>query len=127
MSVVAGLLYTEHDEWIKIEGDVALIGITAYAAESLGDLVHIEMPEEGDSFDAGDAVVEVESVKAVAEIYTPWACEVVAINADLDGEEEQVNEDPFGAGWLVKVRVTDGFDTSGLLDAEGYQAKLDKA
>jgi glycine cleavage system H protein len=127
MGVVAGLLYTKHDEWIKIEGDTVTIGITAHAAESLGDLVHIELPEEGDTFDTGDAVVEVESVKAVAEIYTPWNCEVIAVNADLDGEEERVNEDPFGAGWLVKVRVSGSPDTSGLLDADGYQAKLDEA
>ena len=127
MGVLAGLLYTEHDEWIKIEGDTVTIGITGHAAESLGDLVHIEMPEDGDTFDSGDAVVEVESVKAVAEIYTPWACEVIAVNDDLDGEEERVNEDPFGAGWLVKVRVTGAPDTSVLLDAEGYQAKLDEA
>lgn len=127
MSVVAGLLYTKHDEWIKIEGDTVTIGITAHAAESLGDLVHIELPEEGDTFDTGDAIVEVESVKAVAEIYTPWSCEVIAVNADLDGEEERVNEDPFGAGWLVKVRVSGSLDTSGLLDADGYQSKLDEA
>jgi glycine cleavage system H protein len=127
MGVVAGLLYTKHDEWIKIEGDTVIIGITAHAAESLGDLVHIELPEEGDTFDTGDAIVEVESVKAVAEIYTPWTCEVIAVNADLDGEEERVNEDPFGAGWLVKVRVSGSPDTSGLLDADGYQAKLDEA
>lgn len=124
MSVVDGLLYTDHDEWILIEGDVVTIGITTHAADALGDLVHIEMPEEGDTFDAGDAVVEVESVKAVAEIYTPWACEVVSVNEDLDGEEETVNEDPFGGGWLVKVRVAQEVDTSGLLDADGYRIKV---
>lgn len=123
MNVPSDLLYTEHDEWIRREGDTVTIGISDYAQDQLGELVHAELPEVGDSFGAGDVVCEVESVKAVAEIYTPVAGEVVAVNGDLEDEAEKINEDPYGA-WLFKLRIEDDGPLSGLLDAEAYTAKI---
>lgn len=115
--------YTTHDEWVRLEGDQITIGITEFAQDALGELVHVEMPEVGDTLDAGEAVCEVESVKAVAEVYTPLAGEVVEINEDLDGAEDIVNSDPHGAGWLVKLRV-ESTDLSALLDAAAYAQKV---
>lgn len=125
MSVPDNLKYTDHDEWVRIDGNIATIGITDFAQGELGELVHVEMPELGDEVGAGDAVCEVESVKAVAEVYTPVGGKVVEINEALDGEEETINNDPYGDGWLVKIEVTDGSGLGGLLDAAAYQSKLD--
>ena len=123
MNVPADLHYTDHDEWIRVDGDVVTIGITDYAQDQLGELVHAELPDVGDSFGEGDVVCEVESVKAVAEIYTPVAGEVVEVNGDLEDEAEKINEDPYGA-WLFKLRVEDLGPISGLLNAEAYTAKI---
>jgi glycine cleavage system H protein len=118
------LLYTSHDEWIEVKDGVATVGITAFAQDALGDLVHVELPEVGDDVSAGDAICEVESVKAVAEIFTPVAGTVVEVNEDLDGEEEKINEDPYGEGWLFKLEVTDASGLDGLMDAATYAAKV---
>ena len=126
MNIPADLLYTSHDEWIRQEGDdVIVIGISDFAQDALGDIVFVELPEEGDTFAAGEAVAEVESTKATAEIYTPCAGEVIAVNGDLDGSEEAVNEDPYGAGWMFKLRMSDASGLKGLLDAAAYKAKIE--
>ena len=125
MSIPSDLKYTKHDEWVRVEGDTVTLGITDHAQDALGELVHIELPEVGESVSAGDAVCEVESVKAVAEVYTPVDGEIAEVNEDLDGEEETVNDDPYGKGWLVKITVSDASGLDDLLDAEAYQAKLD--
>ena len=122
MNVPEHLHYTEHDEWIRVEGDVIVIGITDHAQDALGELVHVELPEVGDSFEAAAAVCEVESVKAVAEVYTPVAGEVIEVNEEVGDEAERINEDPYGAGWLVKLRVSEA--PSGLLDAAAYRDKI---
>lgn len=125
MNFPANLLYTSHDEWVRKEDDGTLtLGITDHAQDAMGDIVHVELPEVGDTFSAGAPMAEIESSKAVAEIFTPVDCEVIAVNASLDGEEEQVNDAPYEGGWLVKLRVTDpaGLDT--LMTAEAYQAQL---
>lgn len=124
MNIPNGLLYTSHDEWLLLEGDVATIGITDFAQHELGELVHAELPEVGASFGAGDAVCEVESVKAVAEIYAPIAGEVIEVNEALDGNEETINEDPYGAGWLFKMRVSADAARAELMDAAAYKAKV---
>lgn len=125
MNFPAGLKYSDHDEWFRIEGDLVTIGITAYAQDALGELVHVELPEVGDTIAAGDAVCEVESVKAVAEVYCPADAEVVEINEELDGAEETVNSDPYGGGWMVRVRLAEAGSLDGLLDAAAYQAKIE--
>jgi glycine cleavage system H protein len=123
MSVPAELLYTQHDEWIRREGDVVTIGITDYAQDALGELVHVELPEVGRVVAAGEAIAEVESVKAVAEVYTAVSGEVIEVNSELDGSEEQINNDAYGA-WLFKIRLSDDAGLSGLLDAAAYAAKI---
>ena len=127
MEFPAGLLYTDHDEWLRIEGDVAVLGISAFAQDALGEIVHVELPEVGDTFSAGDPICEVESVKAVAEVYAPVDVEVVEVNEELDGSEELVNEDPYGKGWLLKVRIADDTGLSALLDSAAYAAKVSEA
>ena len=98
MSLPTNLKYTDHDEWVRVEGDVIVLGITDYAQDALGELVHIELPEVGESFDAGDAVAEVESVKAVAEVYTPVSGTIVEINEDSEMKARLPASAAFGSG-----------------------------
>jgi glycine cleavage system H protein len=123
MKVPADLKYTVHDEWVRVEGDTLVVGITDFAQDALGELVHVELPDVGKRFKAGEEMCEVESVKAVAAVYAPVDCEVTEVNVDLDGGEDAVNDDPYGAGWLVKVKVTNPAGTAALLDASAYEQK----
>lgn len=116
------LKYTENDEWIRVDGDTATIGITDYAQDQLNDLVYVEFKDVGDSFAAGEAFGEVESVKAASEVYMPVAGEIIEINTELEGEPEIVNEDPYGNGWMVKVKVTDSANLETLMDTAAYKA-----
>lgn len=125
MNVPADLKYTDHDEWVRVEGNIVTLGISDFAQGELGELVHVELPEVGESFAAGDAACEVESVKAVAEVYTPVAGSVVEINGELEDSEETINEDPYGAGWLIKIEAEDLGPIEALLDAAAYTAKID--
>jgi glycine cleavage system H protein len=114
--------YTKNHEFIQPLGDgTALVGITSYAQEALGDVVFVDLPEVGAKFEAGDEFGTVESVKTVSEIFMPSAGEVLAVNEDLEAHPEFVNEDAFGKGWMVKIKL-DGPLASGLLDAAGYAA-----
>jgi glycine cleavage system H protein len=123
MSVPADLLYTAHDEWIRREGDEIVVGITDFAQDQLGELVHVELPAVGATLAAGAAACEVESVKAVAEVYTPVSGVVTAVNSGLDGDEGQINSDPYGS-WLFRLKVSDDSGLAGLLDAAAYEAKI---
>lgn len=114
------LKYAESDEWVRIEGDVATIGISDYAQDALNDVVYVELPEVGDSFDKGDSFGSVESVKAASDIYTHVAGEVVEVNAALEDEPELINADPYGEGWIVKIKLSGDADLSDLMDAAGY-------
>jgi len=120
MKIPETLKYTDHDEWVRIDGDVLVIGITDFAQDQLGELVHVELPQVGKKVKAGDVVCEVESVKAVAEVYAPAAGEIVAVNEVLEDAAEALNNDPYGS-WIYKLRV-DGAPT-GLMDAAAYQKK----
>lgn len=121
MNIPNDLLYTDHDEWVRVEGDTVTVGISDYAQDQLGELVHVELPSVGKKVAAGDAVCEVESVKAVAEIYAPVAGEVVAVNSALEDAAEAINNDPYGS-WIYKLKVSSA--PSGLLDASAYKAKV---
>jgi glycine cleavage system H protein len=118
----AELRYTKDHEWIRIDGDEAIVGITAYAAEQLGDVVFVELPAVGRSLEQAKAFGVVESVKAVSDLYAPVSGEVTATNDDLTSRPELVNEDPFGEGWMVRLRVADAAELDGLLDATAYDA-----
>lgn len=114
--------YTKEHEWIRLEGDMATIGITFHAQNELGDIVYVDLPKVGTSVETGKAFGSVESVKAVSDLYAPASGEVVEINDTLASAPEKLNEDPHGAAWLIKVRVDKGTDLSGLLSAADYQA-----
>ncbi len=121
MAVPEDLSYTRSHEWVRREGDVAMVGITHYAQEQLGEVVYVELPEVGQQVEQGSELGTLESVKAVSEFYAPVTGEVVGINEDLADEPDLVNQDPYGGGWLVKIRV-DGVDESALMDAAAYEA-----
>ena len=107
MHVPEELQYTRSHEWVRTEDDTATIGITDHAQDELGDVVFVELPEVGATFDAGDSFGTIESVKAVSDLYTPVSGEVVEVNEALNDSPEKVNEDPYGDGWIIKLRVSD--------------------
>ncbi len=116
------LFYTSEHEWIRDEDGVFRIGITDYAQDALGDIVYVQLPEVGAEVHAGQSFGEVESTKSVSEIYAPVQGVVTEVNAELDGAPELVNQDPYGAGWMVLVRPVDLRSTETMLDAEAYRA-----
>lgn len=113
--------FTEDHEWIAVDGDTGTVGITKYAAEQLGDVVFVEVPEAGVSFGKGDDMAVVESVKAASDVYAPVAGEVTEGNGDLADAPETVNEDPEGKGWFCKIKLSDKGDLDGLMDADAYK------
>jgi glycine cleavage system H protein len=115
--------HPEHD-WARLEGDTATLGITWYAQDALGEIVHFEPPEEGSSVARGESYGEVESVKAVSEVIAPLSGEVVDVNAKVVSEPETINEDPYGEGWLVRIRLSDDSEVGELLDVESYRGLL---
>ena len=123
MSVPGDLQYTKTHEWVRREGDTATVGITEHAQDELGDVVFIELPEEGASFGAGDAFGTIESVKAVSDLYAPIGGEVVEVNEALNDAPEKVNEDPYGEGWIIRLRVS---GEGNLLSAEEYEKVLEE-
>jgi glycine cleavage system H protein len=125
-TVPADLKYTKSHEWVRTQEDgTMIVGITDHAQDALGDLVFVEAPEPGTSVAAGDACAVVESVKAASDVYSPVAGEVVEGNGELEDRPELVNQDPYGEGWIMKIRPADGVDLGALLDADGYSATLD--
>ena len=123
MSVPGDLQYTRTHEWVRHEGDSATVGITDHAQDELGDVVFVELPEEGATFGAGDAFGTIESVKAVSDLYAPVGGEVVEVNSALEDAPEKVNEDPYGDGWIMRLRVSSEGD---LLSAEEYEKVLEE-
>lgn len=121
MAYPSDYLYSKDHEWVRVEGDTCVLGITDYAQEELGEIVFVDLPDAGDSFDKADEVGTIESVKAVAEVYTPVAGEVTEVNAALEEEPELVNEDPHGKGWLIKLRLASKDDLGELMSAEKYE------
>jgi glycine cleavage system H protein len=114
-------LYTKEHEWIHVENDLCVLGITEYAQRELGEVVFVELPEVGQVFDANDEVGTIESVKAVAEFFTPVAGEVVEVNDAVGEDPELLNDDPQGDGWLIKVRFSSADDLKNLMSAEKYE------
>ena len=119
------LRYAKSDEWFARDGDTVTIGITDYAQDQLNDIVYVEFRDEGERIDAGESFGEVESVKAASELYSALAGEIITVNTQLEDEPELVNADPYGAGWLVKLRVDDAAQLDALLDAAAYDAWCD--
>ena len=121
--VRADLHYRESHEWVRDEGDgTVTVGISDHAQDQLGDMVYVELPETGNSFDQGEACAVVESVKAASDAYAPVSGEVIAVNDALEDEPELVNTDPYGDGWMYKMKVADASQLGGLLKADAYEA-----
>ncbi|WP_025674788.1 glycine cleavage system protein GcvH [Salinivibrio socompensis] len=123
--IPSGLKFTETHEWVRPEGEgLFTIGISDHAQALLGDMVFVDLPDEGDTFDAGDDCAVAESVKAASDIYAPISGQVVAVNEELDSAPELVNSDPYGDGWLFRVQATDESEIDALFDAQGYEETL---
>lgn len=120
MAQPADLLYSKEHEWVKVDGDTATVGITDYAQNSLGDIVYVELPRTGASVAQSSSVGVVESVKAVSDLFTPIAGEVVEVNSELDDDPALVNREPYAGGWMFKVKLTDGNQTAHLLSPADY-------
>ncbi|WP_342088921.1 glycine cleavage system protein GcvH [Dyadobacter sp. OTU695] len=121
MNFPSELKYTEDHEWIRIEGDTAVIGITEHAQNELGDIVYVDINTVGEALGKGDVFGSVEAVKTVSDLFIPVAGTVLEVNEELDGEPELVNTDPYGRGWMVKISLANPGDEDGLLSAEQYQ------
>ena len=124
-NIPENLRYSKDHEWVLVEGDVATIGITDYAQHSLGDVVYVDLPRAGDGFNSHEAFGSVESVKAVSEIFTPIAGEVVEVNDALNDTPEAVNTDPYGAAWMIKVKMKNNGDADAMLNAAEYEEYLE--
>lgn len=125
MNVPDDLLYSTDHEWVRVDGNRVRIGITDYAQDALGDVVFVQVPEQGATVAAGAGISEVESTKSVSDIYAPVAGTIAEVNADLDDAPEKLNADPYGDGWICEIEVADPGAVSGLLDAEAYRKLIE--
>ena len=121
-----GLLYTKEDEWIKVDGDEATVGVSDHAQDALSDIVYLELPDVGDTFETGDTFGVVESVKAAADLYMPISGEITAVNEDLIDTPEAVNSDPYGEAWLIKVKLSNPAELNDMMDADAYAKYLEE-
>jgi glycine cleavage system H protein len=122
MKIPQDVKYTSEHEWIRVEGDIAYVGITDYAQDQLGDIVFVDIPTVGENLEAGDTFGTIEVVKTISDLFLPIAGEVLEQNDALEANPELVNKDPYGEGWIIKIKPVDAADTANLLDAEGYKA-----
>jgi glycine cleavage system H protein len=118
------LLFATSHEWVRLEGDIATVGISEHAQEELTDVVFVELPDLGKAVDAGDPTAVVESVKAASDIYAPMGGEVVEVNPEVENDPSLVNTDPYGKGWIFKLRVKNSAEAASLLDAAAYEAHI---
>ena len=125
MTLPENLKYTQEHEWISVEGDVALVGITSFAQGELGDIVFVEIETEGETLDKGETFGTIEAVKTVSDLFMPVGGKVLEINPALEASPELVNKDPYGAGWLIKISISDAAELDELLSAKDYQAMLE--
>lgn len=124
MNIPEDLKYTNDHEWVKIEGNIATVGITEYAQGELGDIVYVEIETVDETLDAEEAFGSIEAVKTVSDLFMPLSGTVKEVNETLEDTPEVINEDPYGEGWLAKIEVAEGVDLSGLMDAEAYAAHI---
>jgi glycine cleavage system H protein len=121
LHIPADRKYTRTDEWVKLDGDEAVIGVTDYAQNALSDMVYVELPQVGDSLKAGEHLGTVESVKAVSDVSMPIGGTVIAVNAELESAPEKVNQEPYGAGWIIRIKPANTAEMDALLDAAAYE------
>ncbi|GGE24287.1 glycine cleavage system protein GcvH [Psychroflexus planctonicus] len=125
MNIPAELKYTKDHEWVKIEGDTATVGITDFAQSELGDIVYVEVETVDESLDQDEVFGSVEAVKTVSDLFLPLTGSVIQFNENLEDEPEKVNEDPYGEGWMIKMKFTNQEELNDLMDAEAYKAHID--
>ena len=125
MSIPADLKYTQDHEWVRVDGDVAVVGITDFAQGELGDVVFVEIETEGETLDKGETFGTVEAVKTVSDLFMPVGGEVAEVNEALADDPELVNKDPYGEGWMIKVKMTDAAELGELMDADAYKAMIE--
>jgi len=125
MKIDPNCRYTQDHEWIRVEGDEGVVGITDYAQEQLSDVVYVGLPEVGDTFEQGEVFATVESVKAASDIYLPVGGKILEVNKELEDSPELVNQDPFGAAWLVRIAIADLSELDSLMDAEAYRSYVE--
>ena len=125
MNVPDDLQYSSDHEWLRVEGNRVRVGITDYAQDALGDVVFVQVPDQGAEVSAGAGISEVESTKSVSDIYAPVAGTIVELNGELDDSPERLNGDPYGEGWICVIEVSDPSEVSGLLDADGYRKLIE--
>ena len=121
MNIPANLKYSADHEWVRVEGNIAVIGITDFAQSELGDIVFVDIQTEGEELNAGDTFGAIEAVKTVADALMPVSGKVIEVNADLEGAPESVNSDPYGAGWMIKVEMSNPSEVDNLMDAAAYE------
>ncbi len=124
MDVREGLLYTDDHEWLRVEGETGVVGITAFAAEQLGDVVFVELPQTGRTLERAEAFGVVESVKAVSDLFSPVPGQVLEVNGELNAHPELIDSDPYGQGWIMRIRIADEGATTELKDAAAYRALI---
>ena len=124
MNVPQNLKYTKDHEWVSIEGDVATVGITDFAQSELGDVVYVEIETEGETISKEEVFGSVEAVKTVSDLFMPLSGEIIEFNAELESDPEAVNSDPYGAGWMIKVKISDPSEVEELLDASAYSSLI---
>ncbi|HRO74851.1 MAG TPA: glycine cleavage system protein GcvH [Crocinitomicaceae bacterium] len=124
MSIPAELKYTKDHEWVKVEGDTATVGITAFAQSELGDIVYVEIETEGETVAKEEVFGSVEAVKTVSDLFMPLSGEITEFNTQLESDPELVNKDPYGDGWMIKVKISDASELDGLLSASEYEALI---
>ena len=124
MNIPKELKYTSDHEWIRLDGDVATIGVTDFAQSELGDVVYVEIETEGETLDKGDVFGTVEAVKTVSDLFMPLNGEVIEVNEKIESAPESVNDDPYGEGWIIKVKLADISEVEALLSAEAYEAEV---
>ena len=124
MNIPAELKYTKDHEWVKIEGDVATVGITEFAQSELGDIVYVEIETVGETIDQEEVFGSVEAVKTVSDLFMPLTGEILEFNENLESNPELVNSDPYGEGWMIKVKISDASQVDSLLDADAYKGLI---
>lgn len=124
MTFPANLKYTKDHEWIRVEGNEAFVGITDYAQSELGEIVFLDVPTEGETVAQGETFGSIEAVKTVSDLFMPASGEVLELNPELDAHPELVNSDPYGAGWIIRIALSDAAELDSLLDAAAYEASL---
>ncbi len=124
MNIQPDYLYTKDHEWLKVQGGEALVGISEYASHELGDIVFIEVETVGETLDKGESFGTIEAVKTVADMYMPVSGEILEFNPDLESSPELVNQDPYGRGWIIRIRLTDDSQTAALMNAAAYRESL---